>query len=134
MAFVRQFHANARFEVLYPPDVNDTPLNQIINFPNAYWSPGNLTCLKTENFTYTGNRDLDKVRESIGLPATLGFSPAQCSHLVGIGAYTTPWDKERQLAFALGVESVVLFALDQFCLIGYGLPLDPNRGSSLFMG
>ena len=28
MAFVRQTHANARFEVLYPPDVNDTPLNQ----------------------------------------------------------------------------------------------------------
>jgi hypothetical protein len=30
--------------------------------------------------------------------------------------------------------SVVLFALDQCCLIGYGLPLSPWSGFGLFMG
>jgi hypothetical protein len=131
---VRKSHPEARFEVLYPPDVNDTPLNRVINFPSSYWTPANLTCLKTENFLYTGDRNLNNARESIDLPATLGFSPSQGSHLVGIGDYTTPWERERSLAFAKGMESVVLFALDQFCLIGYDLPLDHKRGRAGFMG
>jgi hypothetical protein len=53
---------------------------------------------------------------------------------VGIGDYTTPWQKERRAAVAAGVESVVLFALDQFCLIGYGLPLESGLGHARFQG
>jgi len=134
MDFVRQSHADARFEVLYPPDTNDTPLNKLINLPSAYWTPAKLACFKTENFTYTGDRDLDKARQSIELPIELGFPPSQSSHLVGIGEYTTPWPKERRLALGEGVESVVLFALDQFCLIGYGLPLEEGTRRALYMG
>jgi hypothetical protein len=126
MDYVRTALPGAVFEALYPLDVNDTPLNRIVNYPLDEWTPAKLVCLKTENFTYTGDRDLDKARESIALPAQLGFPPAQASHLIGISDYTTPWQRERQLALAQGVESVALFALDQFCLIGYGLPL--NRG------
>ena len=134
MAFVRQSHPDARFEVLYPPDVNDTPLNQIINFPHNSWTPAKLNCLKTENFTYTGNRDLDKARASIELPISLGFARSQSSHLVGISEYTTPWEKERNLSFGEGVESVVLFALDQFCLIGYDPAPGTGAGRALYMG
>jgi hypothetical protein len=126
MDYVHATQPAALFEALYPLDVNDTPLNKIVNYPLDEWTPAKLACLKTESFTYTGGRDLDKARESIGLPAQLGFPPAQSSHLVGIGDYTTPWPRERRLALEQGVESVVLFALDQFCLIGYGLPL--SRG------
>ena len=71
---------------------------------------------------------------SIAVPADLGFPAAQRSHLVGIGDVTTPWQKEWQLAIAQGVESVVLFALDQLCLIGYSAPLDSSATRSLFMG
>ena len=135
MSFVRASHGDARFEVLYPPDVNDTPLNRVINFPPAQWTSANLACLKTENFTYTGDRNLDKARESIGLPMVMGFPASKSSHLVGIGDYTTPWDKERWLALGAGVESVVLFALDQFCLMGIGLPMTKGgRGQGRFMG
>jgi hypothetical protein len=134
MAFVRQSHADTRFEVLYPPDTNDTPLNKLINLPAADWTPAKLACFKTENFTYTGDRDLDKARQSIELPTELGFSPSESSHLVGIGDYTTPWARERRLALGEGIESVVLFALDQFCLIGYGLPLDHGTRRALYMG
>ena len=35
MAYVRQTHPDTRFEVLYPPDVNDTPLNRVMNFPHG---------------------------------------------------------------------------------------------------
>jgi len=134
MAFVRQSHPASLFEVLYPPDVNDTALNQLVNFPLPEWTPANLACLKTENFTYTGDRNLDKARESINFPMHVGFPPTQASHLTGIGDYTTPWAKERRLAIGAGVESVVLFALDQFCLIGYELPLDVGRRTAGFQG
>jgi hypothetical protein len=134
MSFVRQSYSDARFEVLYPPDTNDTPLDTLINLPSAYWTPATLACFKTENFTYTGNRDLDQVRQSIELPIELGFPPSQSSHLVGISDYTTPWAKEQRLALGAGLESVVLFALDQFCLIGYRLPLSDGARRALFMG
>jgi len=54
---------------------------------------------------------------------TYGFPATQRSHLVGIGDSTTSWIKEAETAQGKRFESVVLFALDQFCLIGYGLPL-----------
>ena len=134
MAYVRQTHPDARFEVLYPPDTNDTPLNRIINFPRNDWTPASLNCLKTENFTYTGDRNLDKAAASIQLPGQLGFATSQSSHLVGIGECTTPWDKERLLALGASLDSVVLFALDQFCLIGYGVPMNRGARRAVFMG
>ena len=121
--FVLATFPGARFEVLYPPDVNDTALNRAVNLPKNDWTPANLACLKTENFTYTAERNLDLTRQSIQLPGQLGFPPLQSSHLVGISDYTTPWQKEQQIASGAKLESVVLFALDQFCLIGYNLPL-----------
>jgi hypothetical protein len=131
---VRQTHANARFEVLYPPDVNNTALNQLVNFPKSDWTPANLNCLKTENFTYTGDRDLNGAAQSVQLPMQLGFACSQSSHLVGISDPTTPWQKEQRMALGANLESVVLFALDQFCLIGYSLPLEQSRRVSRFMG
>jgi hypothetical protein len=132
--FVRSSFPSARFEVLYPTDVNDTALNQLINFPGEDWTPVNLACLKTENFTYTAERDLNRITQSIQLPGLRGFPPSQSSHLVGISNYTTPWQKEQRIASGSRLESVVLFALDQFCLIGYGLPLERSVRRSRFMG
>jgi hypothetical protein len=134
MTHVRQAHADARFEVLYPPDVNDTALNRLVNFPHTHWTPANLDSLKTENFTYTGDRDLNKALASIELPVQLGFGRSQSSHLVGIGEYTTPWSQEQRMAAGEQLDSVVLFALDQFCLIGYHLPLQRAARRSRYMG
>jgi hypothetical protein len=124
----------AQFEVLYPPDVNDTALNQAVNLPLNDWTPANLSCFKTENFTYTAERNVDLVRQSIQLPKQLGFPPSQSSHLVGISDYTTPWQKELQIATGARLESVVLFALDQFCLIGYSLPLPRSSRWARLLG
>jgi hypothetical protein len=46
----------------------------------------------------------------------------QRSHLVGIGDAWTAWQREVDMAQSQGLESVVLFALDQYCLIGYPPP------------
>jgi hypothetical protein len=134
MTHVRKAYPETRFEVLYPPDTNDTELNRAINFPRSAWTPETLACLKTENFTYTGDRNLDKARASINMPDELGFPAERRSHLIGIGDPTTPWAKEHDLSLAHGVDSVVLFALDQFCLIGYPLPFAGGDRRSSYMG
>ncbi len=132
MAYVRASFPTCRFEVLYPLDVNDTDLNRAINYPVGAWTPAALDCLKTESFGYTGSRDLNKCLMSIQAPQTHGFAPQNSAHLVGIGDSTAPWLKELRLAQAAGLESAVLFALDQLCLIGYSLPLRPGlRRASL---
>ena len=134
MSFVRQSQPNTRFEVLYPTDTNDTPLDQVINYPTATWTPANLTCLKTENLSYTQARDMNLISASISFPQTLGFPSSQTSHLIGISDCTTPWVKEENLSVGQGLESVVLFALDQFCLIGYSLPLGNGTAWVSYMG
>jgi hypothetical protein len=132
ISFVRATHSTTRFEVLYPPDVNDSTVNRVINLPST-WTPETLDCLKTENFLFTGGRNLNQARGSIGLPMELGFPAVKASHLVGIGDYTSPWLREARASKAEGVESVVLFALDQFCLIGYPTPLERSQRRSVFM-
>jgi hypothetical protein len=129
MSHVRGSHANCRFEVLYPTDVNQTAFNRAINYP-ASWTPAALTALKTEAFGFTLGRDLDQSIATIHFGDALGFTAAQRSHLVGVGDATTAWMKEARIAAGMRFESVVLFALDQFCLIGYPdpLPVGLRRG------
>jgi len=127
---VRGVYPTSRFEVLYPTDTNSTAFNQLINYPSG-WNPSSLTCLKTESFAYTYARNLDASLASMETSATKGFANGARSHLVGIGDATSPWPKEVDLAQSQGMESVVLFALDQYCLIGYALPPFIQQARSL---
>ncbi|HME05599.1 MAG TPA: hypothetical protein VKG25_01065, partial [Bryobacteraceae bacterium] len=126
MSFVRVTVPTCRFEVLYPCDVNNTAWNTAVNYPRDAWTASTLDCLKTESFSYTLARNLNLSLTSIQAGQGFGFAPAQRSHLVGVSDSSTAWLKEARLAEGAGFESVVLFALDQLCLIGYPLPL--SRG------
>jgi len=132
--FVKAAYPAARFEVLYPPDVNDFALTRVVNLPGAPWSPANLDVFKTENFGYTGARNLNKAKESILLPLSRGFSPGRAAHLVGVHNSSEPWDWERRLAKGEQCESIVLFAFDQLSMIGYRLPLGAGERLSAFLG
>ena len=134
VSFVRATQPTTRFEVLYPADVNQTAFNRAINFPITAWTPAALTCLKTECFGFTLNRDLNRAEQTIDLGRPLGFPATQRAHLTGIGDPTTPWLKEIRIASGQGFESAALFALDQFCLVGYNLPLPTASRRSLRMG
>ncbi|MCW5963471.1 MAG: hypothetical protein KIT83_05485 [Bryobacterales bacterium] len=123
-----------RFEVLYPPDVNDSPIGEVVNFPELSWTPQRLDCLKTESFVFTLASNIEKSKMTIGASAQKGFPLHQRAHLVGIGDYTSSWRKEIFLAADEGLESVTLFALDQMCLIGYRIPLRPQRIHLAFQG
>jgi hypothetical protein len=131
MTFVRATQSTCRFEVLWPGDVNQTAFNRAINFP-AGWSAGALDVLKTECFGFTLGRNLDSSESTI--LDSHGFPSAQRAHLVGVGDSTTAWLKEVRSALGKGFESVVLFALDQFCLIGYDAPLGAGLRRSGRMG
>jgi len=134
MSYVRGSQPSCRFEVLYPTDVNQTAFNQAINYPTAAWTPSALTVLKTESIGFTLGRDLDESLQTIQFGTSLGFTAAQRSQLVSISDATTPWLKEVRMAAGAGFESVVLFALDQFCLIGYPDPLPPSARRSTRTG
>jgi hypothetical protein len=131
---VRTTYANCRFEVLYPTDVNNTELNRLVNYPDTEWAPAKLDGLKTESFSYTSARNLDLSRDSMDFSSARSFPRTKRSHLVGIGDYMTAWLKEARLAQAENIESVVLFALDQFCLIGYPVPLEDGMRRSVMLG
>jgi hypothetical protein len=133
MSYVRSSLPNTRFEVLYPNDTNQSALNRVINYPAA-WNPAALTCLKTESLGFTAARNLLQAEQTIDFGQALGFPAAQRSHLVSVGDSTTPWQKEVRIAAGKGFESVVLFALDQLCLIGYELPLPAGFRRSVRMG
>jgi hypothetical protein len=128
ISYVRQSHPTCKFEVLYPTDVNDTPLNALVNYPAADWTPTTLNCLKTESFTYTFLRNVDLGRITIEYGSTRGFPPSQRAFLCGIGDSTTSWLRELALAKGENMDSITLFALDQYCLIGYSTPLALTYG------
>lgn len=133
-AFVLATYPDCRFEVLYPPDVNDFAFTRVINYPTDDWTPANLTCLKTESFSFTYARNLDLSLFSMNFVNYLGFPPSQRSHLAGVTDPTTAWMKEVRLAEGEGFESVVLFALDQLCLVGCPLPISRGMRRSVQLG
>ena len=131
---LQQAYPGCRYEVLYPTDTNDTPLNTLINYPSNDWTPQNLSCLKTESFGFTGGYDLVNCTMSMNTSAAKGFPNPQRAHLVGISDAWSAWLKEVDIAQSQGLETVVLFALDQYCLIGYPPPPFVNSTNSLHAG
>ena len=122
---LKSAYPTSRYEVLYPGDQNDPKdhlFNAAVNYPVIDWTPTNLSCLKTEGLSFTTLRDLDASLGCMRISKQKGFSDSQRSHLVQINDKTIPWMKEVDLAQAEGMESVVFFALDQYCLIGYAVP------------
>jgi hypothetical protein len=134
MSYVKAAYPSCRFEVLYPTDVNNTALNKLINYPAAAWTPAQLDCLKTESFGFTYARDLNLSRITVNYGGTRNFSRGKRSFLVGIGDATRPWKKEMGMAQSEALESVVLFALDQYCLVGYVTPLAKTKRRCAFQG
>ncbi len=131
--FVLATYSNTKFEVLYPHDVNDFALTRVVNFPDDDWTPTNLEVLKTENFGHTAARNLNKSVESILLPLDKGFPRNRAAHLIGVFTPNEPWNWERRLARAHHIESVVLWAFDQFSMVGYALPLREGMRRARFV-
>jgi hypothetical protein len=70
----------------------------------------------------------------MSVSASKGFTTSERSHLIGISSAYTAWGKEVDIAQSQGLESIVLFALDQYCLIGYPPPPFVNSTRTLRQG
>ena len=121
-AFVSASVPSCKYEVLYPLDVNDFAFTRVINFAPA-WTASTLNTIKTESFGFTFSRNLDNAARTIGRGELAGFPRDQSSFLVGVGDSFSSWQKEVEMAKAQNLESIVLWALDQYCLVGYATPL-----------
>jgi hypothetical protein len=128
---VRASFPDCRFEVLYPTDVNQTAWNFTVNYAPS-WNPSRLTCLKTEGFGNTYNRDVESAKRAMEFGAEFGSS--RRAHLVGVGDPQSSWVREARQALNAGFESVVFWALDQFCLVGYPLPFETGGRRSVRLG
>jgi hypothetical protein len=125
-------YANAQFEVLYPPDTNDAPLTTVINLPAS--GPGEPRLLQDRELHLHG-----RLRSECGSSLQ---SICPCNWVSRRQTARTWWASELHdavgkrgaLAEGLKLGSVVLFALDQCCLIGYGCRCRLGRDRGLFMG
>ena len=135
MTFVRATYSTCRFEVLYPTDVNQTAFNQAINYPPS--------CVDSRGADVPEDRELRihagaQSRPERSRPSTSELrwdSPPRSAVTWSASAIRPPrGSKKLRSALGKGFESVVLFALDQFCLIGYATPLPESLRRSVRMG
>jgi hypothetical protein len=140
IAHVKASHPNAKFEVLFPYDVNYPEpagihniggrLNRFVNLP-IEWErkeTAGFDRLKTEALDFGAwSRNLDLARTAFRLPLELGWPRDSVRHLVPVFRGGYPFEKEIAMAEAEGVPVVNLWAYDHVCI--YGWPPSPGRGS-----
>ena len=128
-AHVLAAHSNARFELLYPYDVNHPtpagihqlggPLNFFINLPVEFKAkPGSgLDTFKMEALDFGAwNRSLDLARTAIEFPIDLGWPKDSLRYLVPVFRGGGAWQKEYLEAKGLGIPVINFWAFDHFNL------------------
>jgi len=122
-------HPTAKFELLYPYDVNHpTPagvhqlggaLNYFINFPVEYESKvgSGLDTLKMEALDFGAwTRSLDLSRTAIEFPIVLGWPKDSIRYLVPVFRGGSAWEKEYLEAKGQGIPQINFWAFDHFNL------------------
>jgi hypothetical protein len=137
-------HPGAKFELLYPYDVNHPvpagihdlggALNRFVNLP-VEWEqkPGSgFDTLKMEALDFGAwSRNLDLARTAIVLPLELGWPKDSARYLVPIFRPANAWEREYLMARAEGVPFVNLWAFDHVCL--YALRVEaPSQPARVF--
>jgi len=132
VAWVRTSYPGARFEVLFPYDVNyPAPagihqlggrLNRFVNLPLEWQSKvsSGFSRFKIESLDYgVWSRNLDLARTCLSFPQALGWPADSVRAMIGVFRGGYPWSREVQYAKELGMSGVSLWALDHVCLFGW---------------
>ncbi|WP_031494956.1 hypothetical protein [Bryobacter aggregatus] len=139
-------HSNARFELLYPYDVNHpTPagvhnlggaLNYFVNLPTEFlMKPGSgLDSFKMEALDFGAwSRSLDLSRLAIEFPIGLGWPKDSLRYLVPVFRGGSAWQKEYLDAKGMGIPVIHFWAFDHFNL--YNLDCrEPEKFATLSGG
>lgn len=128
-AHVLAAHPTARFELLYPYDVNHPvpagvhalggALNRFVNFPAEYESKGTsgLDTLKMEALDFGAwSRSLDLSRTAIEFPLVLGWPKDSVRYLVPVFRGGSAWEKEYLEAKGQGIPVINFWAHDHINL------------------
>ena len=137
IAQVKTAHPNAKFELLFPYDVNHPepagihqlggPLNRFINLPIEWETKpdSGFDRIKMEALDFGAwSRNLDLARTAIEFPLGLGWPRDSVRHLVPVFRSGYAWEKEIAMATGAGIPYVNLWAFDHVCI--YGLPPSPG--------
>lgn len=146
MAHVRASHPAARFEVLFPYDVNHPEpagihalggrLNRAVNLPLEWGAKGSsgFDRFKVEALDFgVWSRNLDLARESLEFPLTLGWPADSVRAMIGVFRGGYPWRREVDHARELGMANVSLWAFDHVCLFGLEME-QAGAGRAQFQG
>ena len=144
IASIRAKHPNARFEVLFPYDVNyprpagvrgiGGKLLRFINFPIEWENPATagFDRLKMEGLDWGAvTRDLDLAREVMEFPVDLGWPLEKIRYMLPIFNGGCPWVREYRIARDIGIPVINFWAFDHVCI--FGLPVrEPARAARAY--
>jgi hypothetical protein len=129
-AHVLTSHPNARFELLWPLDVNDPTtrrLNRYVNLPPEWETKdgSGLDTFAIEGHQFAGlDRNLDKVRWMAGYPfRVLSWLRSACRYLMGNFNAGWPFERDYLNARRTRVPLIKIWAYDHLCLFARRLPM-----------
>lgn len=145
-------YPNAKFELLYPNDVNNSVcyrpanlpaqggrLNAAVNLPAAWRTKAGsgLDRFKVEALSWgAAYRNLDLAIEAITFPFTgaMSWGPADVAYLIPWFNGACPWASEYQLAASSGIGLVNFWAYDHIALMSWPVPFPSPTRRSFFAG
>jgi hypothetical protein len=136
-AAVLAVYSTAKFELLWPMDVNDPDTCQLLRYVNlpTQWqtrSGSGFDTLVMEGFQYGGiQHNVDKATRCAAYAvAELGWDLAHCRYLMGLYYSGWPWAREF-IAANPKVPLLKIWAYDHLCLFGWNLPLPRAAAASV---
>ena len=137
-------HANAKFELLWPYDVNHPQpvgmfslggaLNRAVNLPLEWEQKAGsgFDTMKMEALDFGAwSRNLDLSRTAIRFPLERGWPQDSVRYLVPVFRPASAWEREYAIARAEGVPTINLWAYDHVCLYNLS-PLAPRPSTLSF--
>ncbi len=143
-------YPNAKFELLYPNDVNNPVcllgpgipyaqggrLNAAVNLPPQYLTQqgSGLDRFKVEALSWSAtylNMDLAQQAVVFALTSPMSWDTSNVAYLVPWFNGTCPWPREFALANSRGLQLVNLWAYDHLALMSWPLPFPSPLQRSL---
>jgi len=150
---VLQQFPNAKFEVLYPNDVNNPVcllgpsvpyaqggrMNAAVNLPSAWLvqAGSGLDSFKVEALSWSATyQNMDRAQEAVVFAVTppMSWGEQNVAYLVPWFNGTCPWPREFLLAASRGLNLVNFWAYDHLSLMSWPIPLPISMEKTGFLG